>query len=226
MRHTTDPESGRHAPGLLLHSAGFYDLTLWLLNLGRGRDFHEQFLELADLKPGETVLDVGCGTGSLALVAKRAVGPEGAVFGVDASPEMLARAMKKARRAGLEVVFDQAPAQDLPYRDAEFDAVFSTLMLHHLPHSSRGECAGEIARVLKPGGRVLAVDFGAPAGRRGGLHRHGGLSLDEMIALFRGADLHVEDSGETGIAGMQFLLATRPAFRANHPQAGDEITLF
>ena len=225
MRRDTGPEGGRHAPGLLLHSAGFYDLTVWLLSLGRGRGIHERFLELADLKPGETVLDVGCGTGSLALVAKGAVGPEGAVFGVDASPEMLARAIKKARRAGLEVIFSRAPAQQLPYHDAEFDAVFSTLMLHHLPRGSRGECAAEIARVLKPGGRVRAVDFQAPAGRRG-LHRHGGLSLDEMIALFRGAGLRVEDSGETGIAGMQFLLATRAGFRADGPRAGDGVALF
>lgn len=223
MRHDTG--DSRHAPGLLLHSAGFYDLTVWLLSLGRGRGFHDKFLELADLKPGETVLDVGCGTGSLALVAKRAVGPEGAVFGVDASPAMLARATKKARRAGLEVVFSQAPAQHLPHPDAEFDAVFSTLMLHHLPRGSRGECAAEIARVLKPGGRVLAVDFETPAGRRG-LHRHGGLSLAEMIALFRGAGLRVEDSGETGIAGMQFLLATRPGFRTGGLRAGDGVTLF
>lgn len=224
MRHTTGPEEGRQAPGLLLHSAGFYDLTLWLLNLGRGRGFHERFLELADLKPGETVLDVGCGTGSLALVAKRVVGPEGAVFGVDASPEMLVRATKKARRAGLEVVFSLAPAQHLPYGDDQFDAVFSTLMLHHLPRSSRGECAAEIARVLKPGGRVLAVDFGAPAGRRG-LHRHGGMSLDEMIVPFRAAGLHVEDSGETGFAGTQFLLAKRAALRADGTRAEDGVAL-
>jgi len=224
MRH--GPGDEKHAPGLLLHSAGFYDLTVWLLSLGRGRGFHERFLELADLKPGETVLDVGCGTGTLALVAKRAVGPEGAVSGVDASSEMLARATKKARRAGLEVAFSRAPAQDLPYQDAEFDAVFSTLMLHHLPRGSRGECATEIARVLKPGGRVLAVDFEAPAGRRGRLHRHGGMGLDEMIALFRSAGLHMEDSGATGIAGMQFLLATRPGFRADGPQTGDRIALF
>lgn len=224
MRHTTGPEEGRQAPGLLLHSAGLYDLTLWLLNLGRGRGFHERFLELADLKPGETVLDVGCGTGSLALVAKRVVGPEGAVFGVDASPEMLVRATKKARRAGLEVVFSLAPAQHLPYGDDQFDAVFSTLMLHHLPRSSRGECAAEIARVLKPGGRVLAVDFGAPAGRRG-LHRHGGMSLDEMIVPFRAAGLHVEDSGETGFAGTQFLLAKRAALRADVTRAKDGVAL-
>jgi SAM-dependent methyltransferase len=77
----------------------------------RERVFREKVLRLARLQPGEAVLDVGCGTGTLAIAAKRQVGPTGTVYGIDASPEMLARAEKKARKAGVEVVLKNAMAQ-------------------------------------------------------------------------------------------------------------------
>ena len=208
-----DPAADR--PGLTLHAAFFYDLTVWLMTLGRERAFREKLLHLAGLKPGEDVLDVGCGTGSLAIAAKRRVGPAGTVFGIDASPEMLARAKKKARVAGLAVIFRNAAAQALPFAEGQFDIVLSTLMLHHLPRKSREQCVREINRVLKPGGHVLMVEFAASGGKRhdllGHFHRHGSVSLSDMITLFRDPGLHIEDSGGLGFAGMHFLLATRTA---------------
>jgi len=101
--------------GLVLHKAAGYDLLLWLVTLGRERAFRERMLKYAHLQPGETVLDVGCGTGTLALLAKEQVGPTGEVCGIDASPQMIARAQKKARRAGIDVSFKNAFAQSLPY---------------------------------------------------------------------------------------------------------------
>ncbi len=153
----TDRNLTPSTTGLVLHSAARYDLLVWLVTLGRGRAFREKVLRLARLEPGESVLDVGCGTGTLAIAAKRIVGPTGTVYGIDASPEMIARANKKARTTGNEVVFKNGLAQALPFPDAQFDAVLSTLMLHHLPHKARQGCASEIRRVLKPGGRVLAL---------------------------------------------------------------------
>jgi len=120
-------------PGLVLHAAATYDLLIWLVTLGRERAFREKMLRLAHLKTGEAVLDVGCGTGSLAIAAKRQVGAAGTVCALDASPEMIARAEKKARRAGADVVFKKALAQSLPFPDAQFDVVLTTIMLHHLP---------------------------------------------------------------------------------------------
>jgi ubiquinone/menaquinone biosynthesis C-methylase UbiE len=200
--------------GLVLHKAAFYDLTLWLLSLGRESAFREKVLRLARLSSGEQVLDVGCGTGTLAIAAKRQVGSTGTVYGVDASPEMLARANKKASKAGVEIVLKNALVEALPFPDAQFDVVLSTVMLHHLPGKLRRQCAAEIRRVLKPGGRVLAVDFGtSPSQKRGVVahfHRHGHISLAEIEAILSEAGLSVVESGAVGISDLQFVLAEAP----------------
>src|SRR5205823_7455526 len=131
--------------------------------------FRKRIIELARLIPGESVLDVGCGTGTLAILAKQYVGRTGSVHGIDASPEMIARAKRKALKAGVEVAFKIGIVETLPFPVATFDAVLSTLMLHHVPRAARQEAAREMRRVLKRGGRLLAVDFGAAGPRRKGL---------------------------------------------------------
>src|SRR5262245_20656975 len=123
--------------GLVLHSPAFYDLLTWFITRGQERSFRERMLRLARLQPSESVLDVGCGTGTLAILAKQQVGATGTVCGVDASPEMIARAEKKSGKAGAEIVFKKAFAQSLPFPDAEFDVVLATVMLHHLPRKAR-----------------------------------------------------------------------------------------
>lgn len=199
--------------GLILHRAALYDFTVWLMSLGRERVFRDRILQLARPAPGESMLDVGCGTGTLAVAAKRRVGSNGKVTGIDASPEMLARAERKAAKAGLEVVFQQAAAQMLPFPDAQFDVVCTTLMLHHLPGKARHQCAREMARVLKVGGRLLAVDFAAPAAERWPalrrLHRHGHVKLENIGAMLEGAGLKVVDSGALNYRNMHFSLATK-----------------
>lgn len=201
--------------GIVLHSPVFYDLTVWFAMFGKERAFRKRLLHLARIENGESVLDVGCGTGTLAIAAKGRVGPNGVVYGVDASSEMLARAEKKAKRAGAEVSFQNAIAEALPFPDSQFDAVFSTVMLHHLPQKPRVQAVNEIRRVLKPGGRVLAVDFeGMDAQKRTILshfHRpHGHISARDIIALFAQAGLKVIESGPVEIRNLQFVLAAAP----------------
>lgn len=200
------------APGVVLHAAAHYDLLVWLFTLGRERAFRDSIARLAGLKPGDAVLDIGCGTGSLAIAAKRRVGTTGTVYGVDASREMLARARRKARNVGVDIAFEHGAVQTLPFPDSRFDAVLSTLMLHHLPRKARHECAREVRRVLKPGGRVLAVDFAPPVRKTllARFHRHGHFSRDHMIALFSEAGLNVVESGAMGRRNLQFVLAIAP----------------
>src|SRR5205085_3655875 len=110
------------AKSLVMRSAArHYDLLAWLLTLGRERALRERLVDIARLTPGETVLDVGCGTGSLAVAAKRRVGPAGSVRGVDASPEMIAQARTKAVKGGLDITFDVARAEALPLPDPSVD---------------------------------------------------------------------------------------------------------
>jgi len=201
--------------GLVLHAAARYDFLVWLKTWGRERAFREQMLSFARLRMGESVLDVGCGTGALTIEAKRQVGPLGMVCGIDASPEMIARAERKARRAGTDVTFMEGAAQAMPFPDAHFDVVVSTLVLHHLPRKGRQQCAAEMRRVVKPHGRVLVIDFasGGSHGQRllAHFHRHGGSKLGDIIALLSDAGLTIVESGVAGRSDMQFALAAAPA---------------
>ncbi|HEV2270763.1 MAG TPA: methyltransferase domain-containing protein [Steroidobacteraceae bacterium] len=201
--------------GSVLHSALLYDAIVWFALRGRERQLRDRLLELADLRPGESVLDVGCGTGTLAIRAKQTAGPSGTVCGVDASAEMLARARAKATRAGAEVRFENAAAQALPFPDSSFDLGLGTMMLHHLGRAARRDFATELRRVVKPGGRVLLVDFAAAEPKRRGLaghfrHRHGHVAIAEIVALLEGAGFHAIESGAVGVRNLHFALARAP----------------
>jgi len=212
---STSEMTAPRTKGFVMHSeARYYDLLAWILTLGRERAFRQRLVELAGLQPRDKVLDIGCGTGTLAIVAKQRVGPEGTVDGVDASPEMIGRAKRKASKAGVEVRFQIAIVEDLPFPDECFDVVMSTLMLHHLPRPVREQCVREMRRVLKPGGRVLAVDFATPARERKGLlarsHRHGHMALREIVELLNEGGLRVVERGAVGVSDLHFVVADMP----------------
>jgi ubiquinone/menaquinone biosynthesis C-methylase UbiE len=211
---TKIPQTPAHATtGRVLHGAGLYDFLAFLFTRGRERHLRERLIQLACLDPGDTVLDVGCGTGTLAVAAKKRVGSAGAVFGIDASRAMVAKAIRKAARAGVDVAFTKAFVEALPFPDARFDAVFSTMMLHHLPRQVRRQCTAEIRRVLKPRGGLLVVDFGRPQGRPGILahfHRHGHVDFSDVSAMLSDAGFTVTEDGPVGFSSLQFVRASSP----------------
>jgi len=119
-------------------------------------------IEMAKIKQGDQVLDVGCGSGNLTLTAKRYVGASGLVHGIDASPEMIEVARKKAQRSGATAVFEVGLIEKISYPDATFDVVVSRLVMHHLPDDLKRRGIAEIFRVLKPGGLLFLADFRPP----------------------------------------------------------------
>ena len=127
----------------------------------RDRAIKRRVLSYAALAGGEQVLDVGCGTGTLAVAATRSV-PGVRVTGLDADASILARARRRAADADLEIDFDEGRSTALPYADASFDLVLSTLFFHHLPDAEKRETAAELVRVLRPGGRLVVGDLGRP----------------------------------------------------------------
>ena len=146
-----------------------YDAANEVLSLGVHKGWRRKAVGIARAAPGQRVLDCATGTGDLALEFKRAVGASGDVIGTDFCAEMLAPAPEKARRAGLPVTFAVADALALPYPDAKFDVASIAFGIRNVDDPVR--CLRELARVVKPGGRVVVLEFGQPAGAFGALFR-------------------------------------------------------
>jgi ubiquinone/menaquinone biosynthesis C-methylase UbiE len=153
----------------------------------------------ADLRPGQRVLDIGCGTGSLAVLVKQLF-PEVEVVGVDPDVKALARAARKAGRAVVTVQLDRGFSDALDYPDESFDRVFSSFMFHHLDLDEKARTLREVQRVLKGDGRLHLLDFGGPdaAGVRG-LHSHRRLvDNDERRVLNLMMDAGFANATKTG----------------------------
>jgi demethylmenaquinone methyltransferase/2-methoxy-6-polyprenyl-1,4-benzoquinol methylase/phosphoethanolamine N-methyltransferase len=182
MNSQTQAQAGNaddlQTEGRILRQAWFYDFFAKVMSLGQDGTLRQETVERAGVQPGHQVLDVGCGTGALTLVAARQAGATGQVYGVDASPEMIqvatSHTQRNSRGAGAAqawaaVTFRTGLIERLAFPDQSFDVVLSSLMMHHLPGDLRRRGLLEVRRVLKPGGRVFIVDFNGGSGA--GLHR-------------------------------------------------------
>ncbi|WP_454860567.1 class I SAM-dependent methyltransferase [Promicromonospora soli] len=159
----------------------FYDVFSRLAGV---RALHDRAAALADVAPGESVLDVGCGTASLSLAVLRAQ-PDARVTGLDPDPAALRTAARKAARRRVPLTLVQGFADRLPTGDGSLDRIVSSLALHHVPDDGRVAFGREAFRALRPGGTVTIVDFGssdvadgsAPGheGGHGGVRGHGRL---------------------------------------------------
>ena len=127
----------------------------------RERVMKQRLLDQAGVGPGDAVLDLGAGTGTLAIWLKQRC-PEATVTGLDADPEVLARARSKAADAGCEIVFVEGFSTELPFEADSFDIVLSSLFFHHLMPAAKRSTLAEVRRVLKPGGRLHVADWGKP----------------------------------------------------------------
>jgi ubiquinone/menaquinone biosynthesis C-methylase UbiE len=173
---------------------------------------HRALAEQAEIAPGHQVLEIGCGTGNLALLVQRRC-PDAQVVGLDPDPLALARARRKADRAGLQVRWDRSTAGELPYPDASMDRVLSALMFHHLDETEKARALAEVRRVLSPDGRLHLVDFGGHHGRFARLlHRHPrlhGNAGDKVPVRIREAGFSEVTETGRGRLGVTFYRATR-----------------
>src|SRR5712691_4902894 len=194
--------SAKETKGLILNGGWRYDLMGWFHDTfsfrGQWRELRQRTANLARLQPGEQVLDVGCGTGTLAMEVQSRVGRAGRVAGVDPGTEQIARARSKAARRNVPIEFQIGVIEHLAFPDQTFDVVLSTLMMHHLPAPLKRQGLAEIARVLKPEGRLVIADFTRKQDRAGQAARFhaGGNSLHELAALVADAGFAQVDMEE------------------------------
>ncbi|MHB1046960.1 MAG: class I SAM-dependent methyltransferase [Thermoanaerobaculia bacterium] len=150
-------------PALRFHAlTGLFDPIMRLVM--RDEQLRQLTLSFLRPEPAERVLDIGCGTGSLAVRLKQEH-PRALVVGYDVDPTALAIAERKARAAQVSVSWRRGPADDPPFPDQSFDLVTSSLLLHHLLPSGKRSALAAAWRLLKPGGRFVLVDFSRPEGR-------------------------------------------------------------
>jgi ubiquinone/menaquinone biosynthesis C-methylase UbiE len=140
-----------------------YDSYMRKITFGREGILREETVRMAQVKPGDSVLEVGCGTGTLTLAAKRLAGPNGKVYGIDVLPQMIELSRQKAALAGEEIGFQPGSINNIPFPENSFDAVMCSFMIFHMSEVTRNAGISEIYRVLKPEGRLLIVDMALPS---------------------------------------------------------------
>lgn len=155
MKHSPNPETIRH---MFSKVAANYDKANSVLSVGIHHLWRKKLVKWSGAKAGQAVLDCATGTGDLAIEFKKAVGQNGKVVGTDFCAEMLIPAPGKAKAAGLDIEFAQADVTQLSYADASFDISSISFGIRNVGDPVKG--LSELARVVKPGGYVMVLEFG------------------------------------------------------------------
>lgn len=152
----------RYVPALGFHwLTPAYDVVVRLTT--REKIFKPALIEQANMEPAQEVLDLACGTGTLAILAKKSH-PQANVTAIDGDPNILTIADRKAKQANVAIHFDHGLSFSLPYSNERFDCVLSSLFFHHLSWSDKQRTARELYRVLRPGGELHVADWGRATG--------------------------------------------------------------
>ena len=196
--HSHSKEQPAQTEGSLIRWAPYYDAFVNVLTFGQARRLRRLTIENALIQPGNTVLDVGCGTGEVTLRAKTRA-QDGKVYGIDPAPEMISVARRKATQKNLAIDFRVGVIEALPFPNESMDVVTSSLMMHHLTENLKARGLAEIYRVLKPGGRLLIADFMRPSGS---LLNHMFLTFSQHQGLETGIENLQEQFKEAGFANV------------------------
>ncbi len=197
--------------GQLGYMARYYDLILALMTFGREKTLRKMTIKLAELMPGDQVLEVGCGTGTFSLAAKAQVGSPGEVIGIDIAPEMVTAASRKATRKCVDVSFQVGSIENIPFPDNRFNVVICSFSIHHMPDDVRRKGFTEIYRVLKSGGHLFILDFALPDKlwqrrlvqmRFGHMMQH---DVREVAPVLKENSFTEIEMGKTKIMGIWFL---------------------
>jgi ubiquinone/menaquinone biosynthesis C-methylase UbiE len=154
-----ESDEDRNIRSQMERMVGSYDKYMKRITLGREKALRTMTIDLARIKHGDCVLEVGCGTGTLTIEAKRKTGSTGKVSGIDIIPGMVEICQKKAEQAKLDVDFQVGSIEFIPFPDEYFDVVMCSFMIFHMSEKVRNKGIEEIYRVLKPNGRLLILDL-------------------------------------------------------------------
>lgn len=157
--------------------ANIYDIVNYFVFMlfGGGNNLRRDIVEMAKLKESKSVLDIGCGTGNLALEIAKWLPSGGYVIGIDAGEKMVTLAKKKLQKKHIPIQFLRMPAEKISFKDGTFDCVFNVFLLHHIPMELKMVAFKEMYRVLKSGGELVTVDVDKPSnflGKLIGLSRY------------------------------------------------------
>jgi ubiquinone/menaquinone biosynthesis C-methylase UbiE len=198
-----------------------YDKYMNRITLGREEKLRNMTVDLAQVREGDNVLEIGCATGSLTIAAKRRAGIKGSVAAIDLIPGMIEASREKANRLNLDINFRTGSIENIPFPDHQFDVVLCSFMIFHMSEQVRNKGIEEIFRVLKPEGRLLVLDIAIPRKSfsrallkflLGFMLKH---DLEELkpnleAAGFRNIDISAAPFRVFGLPLLSYLLTSKP----------------